>query len=98
MKTTKIHQFKKVHKKLKIKVIHAKPIFGNVDFLSVHPIVNWSRDIRISAMCEDNDVSFYHYLCSMDYMVLPIWGSVSLKITPYGNLAHNQSVLAKLLD
>lgn len=40
---------------MEIEVIHAKPIFGNVEFERVCPIVNMSRDLRISSMCKDED-------------------------------------------
>ena len=36
----KIYQFKKICRRLEIKVIYTKPIFGNVEILSVHPIMN----------------------------------------------------------
>ena len=49
------YQFGIISRRLEIKVIHAKPIFGNVEFLCVCPIVNRSRDLRINSMCKDED-------------------------------------------
>ena len=51
----KIYQFRRISRRLEIEVIHAKPIFGNVEFERVCPIVNMSRDLGISSMCEDED-------------------------------------------
>jgi len=47
------YQFKRLSGRLDIEVIHAKPISGNVEFLRVCPIVNRSRDLRISEVCKD---------------------------------------------
>ena len=50
-----IYQVIKISGQLEIKVIHAKPIFGSVEFLSVCPVLNWSRGFTISGVCVDKD-------------------------------------------
>ena len=40
MKPKMIYQLRRINGGLEIKVIHAKPIFGNVEFLSACPVVN----------------------------------------------------------
>jgi hypothetical protein len=49
------YQFGRICGGLKIEVTHVKPIFGNVEFLRVCPIVNKSRNLRISDVCKDED-------------------------------------------
>ena len=38
--------------RLEIEVIHAKPVFGDVEFFSVCIIVNQSQHIRINGVCK----------------------------------------------
>ena len=45
----------RISRRLEIEVSYAKPIFSNVEFLSVCLVVNWSRDIKISDVCKDKD-------------------------------------------
>ena len=40
METKKIYQLRRISGRLEIEVIHAIPVFDNVEFLSVCPIVN----------------------------------------------------------
>ena len=49
----KNYQIWRIIGRLEVEVIHAKPIFGNIEFLSVWPIVNISRDLVISGVCKD---------------------------------------------
>ena len=49
------YKFRTISRRLEIEVIHAKPIFGNIEFLCVCPIVNRFRDLRISSVCKDKD-------------------------------------------
>jgi hypothetical protein len=54
--TQRIYQVRWSSERLKIEVIHANPVFGDVEFLSVCPVVNRSRHFRISGMCKNKDV------------------------------------------
>ena len=51
----KKYQFRRISGRLEIEVIHAKPIFGNVEFLHVCPIMNRSRDLRMSGVSKNED-------------------------------------------
>jgi hypothetical protein len=55
MNAKKNYQFKRTSGRLKIEVIHTKPIFGNIEFLRVCPLVNRSRNLKISDVYEDED-------------------------------------------
>ena len=57
MNAKRNHQFKRISRRLEIEVIHAKPIFSNVEFLRVCPIVNRSRDLMISGVCKGEDAA-----------------------------------------
>lgn len=65
---TKIYQLIRINGRLGIKVVHAKPHFGNVKILSICQIVNWSRDIRINDVGEENDADIMEvYICKGKY-------------------------------
>ena len=70
-------------RRLKIEVIHAKPIFRNVEILSVCPIVNGSRYFRVSGVSKDKD--------SVVMKIGPSKGKQNLEVgrrssVPLGNL------------
>lgn len=50
-----IYQLKMISGRLEIEVIHAKPVFNNVEVLSVRLVMNWPWYIMISGVCKDND-------------------------------------------
>ena len=43
-------------KKIQNEVVHAKPIFGNVEVFCMCPVVNGSRDIMINSVCKYKNV------------------------------------------
>jgi hypothetical protein len=47
------YQIGRTSGRLQIQIIHPKPIFGDVEIISVCPVVNLSRHIRISGVGQD---------------------------------------------
>ena len=41
--------------RLEVEVIHAKPVFGNVEALGMCPIMYGSRRVRINGVCKDKN-------------------------------------------
>ena len=53
MRLKKNYQLERISGRLEIKVIHAKPVFGNVEIFFMCPVMNGSRHIRINGVCKD---------------------------------------------
>ena len=55
MRQERNYQLGWISGRLEVEVIRAKPVFGNVEVLSMCPLMYGSRHVRMSGVCKDKN-------------------------------------------